>query len=72
MCLCTHLPTLVCNQGSKWLGVKAAVAESQATVHTVSSQLQSLLTDVVLRDKNIPMGKPAKISAAQQNIQQQI
>lgn len=54
----------MCNQGSKWLGVKAAVAESQATVHTVSSQLQSLLTDVVLRDKNIPMGKPAKMSAA--------
>lgn len=46
----THLSTLVCDQGSEWLGVEAAVAESQAAVHTVSSQLQGLLTDVILMD----------------------
>lgn len=47
----THLSTLVCDQGSKWLGVEAAVAESQAAVHTVGSQLQSLLTNVILMDR---------------------
>lgn len=50
LCL-THLSTLVCDQGSEWLGVEAAVAESQAAVHTVSSQLQSLLTNVILMDR---------------------
>lgn len=55
MCTCeqyvdwTHLSTLVCDEGSQWLGVEAAVAESQAAVHTVCCQLQSLLTDVILR-----------------------
>lgn len=46
----THLSTLVCDQGSEWLGVEAAVAEAQAAVHTVSSQLQSLLTNVILME----------------------
>ncbi len=49
----THLSTLVCDQGGEWLGIEAAVAESQAAVHTVSSQLQSLLTNVILMDTHI-------------------
>lgn len=46
----THLSAFVCDQGGERLGVEAAVAEAQAPVHTVSSQLQGLLTNVVLME----------------------
>lgn len=44
----THLPAFVCDQGGERLGVEAAVAETEAAVHAVGGQLQSLLADVVL------------------------
>ncbi len=46
----THLSPLVCDQGSERLGVEAAVAESQAAIHAVCSQLQGLLTDIILKN----------------------
>lgn len=49
----THLSAFVSNQGGEWLGVESAVAEAQASVHAVSCQLQSLLTDVVLMESQI-------------------
>lgn len=52
----THLSALVCDQRSERLGVEAAVAEAQATVHAVGGQLQSLLTDVVLVETQISVG----------------
>lgn len=48
----THLSALVCNKGGERLGIEATVAESQAAVHAVSSQLQGLLTDVILKDRH--------------------
>lgn len=49
----THLSAFVSDQGGEWLGVESAVAEAQASVHAVSCQLQSLLTDVVLMENCI-------------------
>lgn len=49
----TYLSAFVSYQGGEWLGVEPAVAEAQASVHAVSCQLQSLLTDVILMENQI-------------------
>lgn len=41
------------DQGGERLGIESAVAEAQASVHAVSCQLQSLLTDVILMENQI-------------------
>lgn len=41
------------DEGGEWLGVEAAIAEAQTSVHAVSSQLQSFLPDVILMENQI-------------------
>lgn len=49
----THLSSFVSDQSGERLGVEAAVAEAQTSIHAVSRQLQSLLTDVVLVENHV-------------------
>lgn len=44
-----YLPSFVRHQSSQWFGVKSAVEKSQAAVHTVCRELQSLLSNVILQ-----------------------
>lgn len=48
-----HLSAFVSDEGGKWLGVEAAIAEAQTSVHAVCSQLQSFLSDVILMENHI-------------------
>lgn len=50
--MCENLSTLMGRQRSKRASVKSRSRKSETTVHTVGSQLQSLLGDVPLPNKH--------------------
>lgn len=53
-----YLSALVCDQSSKRFSIEPTEAEAKTAIHTVSSQLQSLLANVILRGKkNLLMKK---------------
>lgn len=51
LCSVSYLSAFVCDQGSQGFGIEATVGEPQAAVHAVSRELQGLLSDVILREK---------------------
>lgn len=48
-CLMTYLSPFMGHQSSQRLGIESAVGESQAAIHTVSSEFQSFLSDIILK-----------------------
>ena len=47
--MCKDLSAFAGNQGSEWLSIEAGIGKAQAAIHTVSSELQGLLANVVLK-----------------------
>ena len=46
--MCQNLSAFVCGESSKWASIESWIFESEASVHTVRSQFERLLLDIIL------------------------